>query len=467
MNSNFFSTEQLIEQPRESLAVELKRWISPNESKGIAKIAKAAIALRNFNGGYLVIGYDDKTLEPDSENEPEDVRSMFHIDKIQRIVSKYSSEQFEVSVEFPSWERHSFVVIAIPAGTKTPVAAKADLIENGEKLITTDDVYVRSLRSNNTPSTAKAQWKDWSDLVEICFENREADVGRFLRRHLGGITPDAIRELSSTLTDVIGVEGTVEESLNDYLQECRERFVQVSSEKDTTLPKHGSWEIALIIDGEVSDYSANQQFLNLLDSSNPGYSGWPIWLDGRKFNSEMSPYVYKDGWEAVMIRLEAGWGRSIDFLRMEPIGRFYQYRALEDDFAKSQGSSRVPTPLSSLDFALPVTRTAEAVAVGIAFAKAMGCKREETTLCYAFRWSGLKDRMLSSWAVPSRIIPMGMTAHQDEITTYVKVPLDTSLSALSEYVNKAIQPLFEIFDGFTLGNEVIEDLTRRLIERRR
>lgn len=467
MNSNLFRIEQLVEQPGESLAVEIKRWISPDKPEGIAKIARAAIALRNFNGGYIVIGFDNETLEPDSENEPDDIRSMFHIDKIQRIVSKYSSEQFEVSVEFPVREEHSFVVVAIPAGTRTPVAAKADLNVNGKKLVTANDVYVRSLRSNNTPSTTKAQWKDWSDVVEICFENRESDVGRFLRRHLGGITPDAIRELTLTLADGVNIGATVEESLEDYLKECRSRFEQVSSERNIVLPEHGSFEIALIIDEEVSGYSTDQQFLNLIGSSNPDYSGWPIWLDGRGFNSEMRPYVYKNGWEAIMARLEAEWGSGIDFLRMEPVGRFYQYRALEDDFAKVQGSSRAPQPLTSLDFTLPVTRTAEAIAVGIALAKAMGCEREETTLCYSFRWSGLKDRELKSWISPSRIMIRELTAYQNEVTTYVKVPLDTSLSALSEYVNKAIQPLFGVFDGFTLSSKVIEDLTRRLIERRR
>jgi hypothetical protein len=30
-----------------------------------------------------------------------------------------------------------------------------------------------------------AQPKDWRDIFDRCFENREADIGRFLRRHSG------------------------------------------------------------------------------------------------------------------------------------------------------------------------------------------------------------------------------------------------------------------------------------------
>jgi hypothetical protein len=46
--------KQLLTAPRESLDVELKQWIDPKFSEGIAEIAKGCIALRNNNGGRLV-----------------------------------------------------------------------------------------------------------------------------------------------------------------------------------------------------------------------------------------------------------------------------------------------------------------------------------------------------------------------------------------------------------------------------
>jgi len=48
--------DDLVARPTESLNVEIKRWINPDEPEGEAKIAKAALALRNRNGGYLIIG---------------------------------------------------------------------------------------------------------------------------------------------------------------------------------------------------------------------------------------------------------------------------------------------------------------------------------------------------------------------------------------------------------------------------
>jgi len=80
--------QELIDRPTESLAIELKQWIDPNSQEGKAKIVKACLAIRNYNGGYIVIGFNDKSREPDLKNVPKDVKKIFHLDKIQSIISK-------------------------------------------------------------------------------------------------------------------------------------------------------------------------------------------------------------------------------------------------------------------------------------------------------------------------------------------------------------------------------------------
>ncbi len=57
--------DDLAARPSESLNVEIKCWISADEPEGIAKIVKAAQAIRNRNGGFLLLGFNDKTLSPD------------------------------------------------------------------------------------------------------------------------------------------------------------------------------------------------------------------------------------------------------------------------------------------------------------------------------------------------------------------------------------------------------------------
>lgn len=468
MDIDLSKIQSLVDRPSESLAVELKRWIKPDSSVGKAKIARAVLALRNFNGGYLVIGFDDKTLKPDTENVPDDVRAEFHIDKIQKIIGRFASEPFEISIVFPERDGQIYPVLVIPSGVITPVAAKSDMEldtdkQEKKKLISTGDIYIRSLRSNNTPSTCPAQWGDWPNIMNICFDNREADIGRFLRRHMSSVTPEIIRELATTVVTELGSKLTKEELLHDYLKDSKERYAKVVKERGYDFPKHGSWEVALIISGDVPTHSVNQDFINLLNSSNPQYSGWPIWADTRRFGPEDQPYVYESTWEAFIDHHVDSWFRGIDFIRLDPRGKFYQYRALEDDFADTKHG---PEPLTVLDFGIPIYRTAESIAVGLAFSKAMGCGLSSTTLLFAFRWSGLSGRVLSSWAQRGWMGgPPQKEAYQDELSNFISFPLDIPLSAISEYVYQGVKPLFEIFNGFTLGKSTVEEITRRCIER--
>jgi hypothetical protein len=50
--------EDLVANPRESLAVAIKDWIDPGSAHGQAKIVRALIAMRNQNGGFLQIGFE-------------------------------------------------------------------------------------------------------------------------------------------------------------------------------------------------------------------------------------------------------------------------------------------------------------------------------------------------------------------------------------------------------------------------
>jgi hypothetical protein len=67
--------QQLVDYPRESLAVELKAWFDPDSLEGRAKIIKGCISMRNRGtGGFiLVVGFDNQTSAPDLAGAPSDV----------------------------------------------------------------------------------------------------------------------------------------------------------------------------------------------------------------------------------------------------------------------------------------------------------------------------------------------------------------------------------------------------------
>ncbi|MCL4501018.1 MAG: ATP-binding protein [Deltaproteobacteria bacterium] len=457
--------KELIDRPTESLSIELKGWFDPDTPEGKAKIIHASIAMRNHGGGYVLIGFKNETGEPDFENAPEDIRNLYHIDKIQWLISKYSSESFEIKIHFPSLRGQDFPVLEIPTGVKTPVATKSVLkADNGKSLIRENSIYVRSLSSNNTPSTAQATWKDFNRLIEVCFENREADIGRFLRRHLMGISPEHLKEIALSVTEGFKPDETMEDKLRGFLQESEERFLYEIEKRRLSLPEHGVWEVVLIIDGDIPPHNLDKKFLNLLESSNPNYTGWPVWLDSRSFADETArPYIFENVWEALLVFLKDTLFDKIDFMRLSPKGKFYLRSAFEDDISLNP---RRPESMTALDFGLPILRTAEAISVGLEFAKGMGCKPEKTQLFFGFKWSKLRGRILSSWAWPGRYISQYRTAYQDEVFLISIVPLETSESAIPQFVYNIVKSLFTIFDGFEISLKIVEEFVNNLLQRR-
>lgn len=464
MNIDQLQIDGLVARPSESLNVELKRWISADEVNGISKLVRAALALRNRNGGYVVIGFDDKSLEPDVENEPVNVRTAFHVDKIQGLISRYASELFEVSVAFASREGHEYPVIVIPEGVKSPVAAKAPLQDERKKLLIREgEVFFRTLAANGTPSTAPARPQDWPEIVEICFNNREADVGRFLRRQLAG------HDVASILAAVndpglyrpaLSLKDRTESLLNDGLQHFDSAVVERNLKDDErAVIDTGSWQVGLVIDPAHDNQLPDNTFFRTVASSNPQYTGWPIWLDSSGFHDKNAAPIVKDkAWQALIVSLH-GWSKHVDFLRLDPKGQFYLWRNLPDDVVDQVKAGK------ALDPVIVILRVAEAIAVGLAFGRALGWDAEKTRLGFAFRWTKLRGRTLVAWANPAVTVTSFGEAHDDETTTFVELSLDTPAAAIAPYVDQAVQGLFVLFGGYRNPSEAMEHWVRRLIQR--
>ncbi|MFZ0730288.1 MAG: hypothetical protein WAM51_09240, partial [Methylovirgula sp.] len=119
----------------------------------------------------------------------------------------------------------------------------------------------------------------------------------------------------------------------------------------------------------------------------------------------------------------------------------------------------------ALDGVLVLIRVAEVIAVGLNIARALGCEGE-ARLGFAFRWTKLKGRELTSWANPMAGFPLGRRAYQNVATTFVEIPLETPLSAIAPYVEEATRGLFVLFDSYNISSEAVENWTQRLVERR-
>jgi hypothetical protein len=102
----------------------------------------------------------------------------------------------------------------------------------------------------------------------------------------------------------------------------------------------------------VPQQGPNLEFLGALLSSNPNYTGWPVWLDSRNFGDQTArPYLANDVWEALIASFDSGWSDHLDFWRLSPAGEFYLYRAFQDDVSVSD---RHPAPMTEFQSAAGV-----------------------------------------------------------------------------------------------------------------
>lgn len=484
-----YSQEQidsLLQRPSEGLQVEHKTWLDPREDAGAAKLVSAMFAIRNRDGGFVVVGLNNETHEPDRYDLKSPVESLFHIDQIQGLVSRYANTSFPVEVVFGTLSDQRHPVIVIPEGVRTPVVVKRDLVGNGgRKLLTLGDLWFRTLSSNGTPSSARILPSDYDNLLEICFNNREADIGRFFRRHLSESQANAILRVfdvaEAAESDGLGIAEYLAHAITRGVParpappnlKSRAEAMVVSGEARFQRAAAGRNEVELPAVNEMLTLRAalalepkrdgalpTEEFMNRISSGNPRYTGWPVWLDSRGFrNPANRPYVSDDAWEALIVDLNSDWSKHLEFLRYSAEGELFLRRITQDDLSNKVTARTVLDPI------LMTYRVAEVIAVGLSLAKSLGWS-EEDSAGFAFDWSGVGGRQLSGWANPSRWIADWRSSRADAAASYTSMPVGTPALSLAPYVSAAVAPLFVLFDGFELSDAVIEDLVRKLVERR-
>jgi hypothetical protein len=451
--------QALLAHPSESLQVELKTWIDPRTDVGAAKLIKSIFALRNRNGGFLVIGFNDATTEADAYPFAEDVERVFHVDAIQGLVSRFASAPFDIEVQTRSNGEQKHPIIVIPDGTRVPVVAKRDLVaDGGKKLIAEGEIYFRTLRSNGTPSSARLQAGDAEALVEICFDNREADIGRFLRRHLGGVDAGSIFssfEKSTSLRDLAFqalAEGEARFSAEIKKRKLDDTFAKIAN----ALTMH----VALVVEPGKPEAAPTQEFMNRVAAANPQFTGWPVWLDSRSFHESADRAFVSDGaWQSLVVDLGGSWSQHFEFLMFDPRGKFHLRRVMQDDLTDKV------SPGTALDVLLMLYRVAEVIAVGLSLVRALGWN-EEARAGFAFRWTGLNERKLSGWVNSLRWVGGRGISHTAKAESYVELPVDTPHSAIAPFVQTATLPLFVNFDGYEPSFNLVEKATQDLLERK-
>ncbi len=312
----------LVARPGEALNVEIKRWINPSQPGGVAKIVKAAFALRNRNGGFLVIGVDGRTLQPDAGNAPADIRAAFHQDVIQGLVSRYANEPFEVHVAFVEHEGAPSLSLPFlqvcgclsPLKTLCPRARATSCWWSGMS------IFVRCMPTERRARPLLDRMIGATSSIYASTIARRISGG-FWRRQLAG--QDASRLVAAFQGDALPGDA-LRTRCAALLQQGQERFMGAQKDRGLSIVEQAlldrlSWEIALAIDPPRAGALPDKEFLATFAGSNPKYTGWPVWLDARAMADERSRPVVRGGaWEALIVARSDDTSNRLEFSRLDP-----------------------------------------------------------------------------------------------------------------------------------------------------
>jgi hypothetical protein len=448
--------------PQESLSLELKTWLDPASPQHKAVAVRGLMALRNRNGGQLLIGFKDDG-EPRSDAPNFDLKKAYHADLMQDLIAAHASQRFEVEVEVFNYAGAERVRITAPAGVIVPVAVRSAIKhpETGKPdLLAFGEVPFRTLAANGRPSTAACQPGDWPDLMAICFDNREADIGRFLRRHLASPTlPEALRTLLGAPPDP-----SLADQAWTFLQSCETRFAEAlerrASPDAAVMRPWGGRSAALVFTPRLSGWGATRDFKQKIQASVPRFTTYPPWVD-YGLPGDDAPVVRQGAWEQLVVA--RGMVDALEFSVLDPRGQFFQWRLVLPDVIAAQ---RPEEPKTYFDPQGAIVDVAETILTGLALAASFGVATADQVLTFAFRWEGLQGRQLVALRSVGFVRHLRVAREEAAQPTVIIVPADTALSAVAPFVEEILRPIFEIFDGEGMDRTEVEHLVRELVERR-
>lgn len=449
----------------EGLAFELKPWLDPARPEHRIVLVGTLIALRNHGGGTLLVGVRDDGLVR-TDDPGFDIVTAYHGDQVQELVSRHSSETFSVTTSLLTSDGNLYVRMDVEPGISTPVRVKTAITfeheGNTKRQLRVGEIPVRTLESNGRPSTADCTAaRDWERLMSVCFDNREADIGRFIRRHLRGAGP-ALAEMIDSFqalraTDTIDGAAALLDLGNTRFQE--EMAVREFAPEITEMIGWGGREVALQIQPPPEGFSANGIFLQRLLSSVPRLTAYPPLLDASIGGPTSGFQVRLGRWEGLLAHHELV--DALSFEMADPKGQFYERRLLLPDVVARHNKTE---PKSALGERQAITDVAEVIITGLAFASALFVADERHELVLAFRWRGLAGRLIDEWFSGSRADYRA----EDDISPICRLTIaaDTPQAALAAPIGDVMRPMFEIFRGYMSSQQQIEETLAEVIERR-
>jgi hypothetical protein len=430
----------LLSNPREDLNIEIKGWLDLSNESDKANLAQAMLALANSGGGYIIIGFtDEKGKWLPSSSRPNSL-SNFNQDIVNGIIQGYAEPPFHCAVNnvINPPDGLIYPIIIVPSDSKVPIRAKRDgPKEDGHnpKHIRQFEYYIRRPGpKSERPQSAQ----EWDELIGRCIRASKEELISDIRAILSGFNAPA--KLSSVEND------DITKIFANWISASRGRLDELLAKNlpptQPSLYSNGTWSAAYAINNKIEPSSLNS-LLSILRTVEGHETGWPVWL----IPNWTQPYPFDSFIECWLYKGERDPG-DVDFWRASPKGMMYLLRGYQED-AYEELRAKV------FDLTIPIWRVGECLLHAERLAKALNA--EGSSILFEFRWAGLENRTLKTWASKTRMMWGNYSAKQDSVISRLDVPSNQIGTNLTEMVYSIVKPLYEVFDFFDIQKKIVQE----------
>lgn len=423
----------LISEPKEELSVEYKDWLDLTKKEDKAKLAKAAIALANHGGGFVVLGFAEEGPELQSQARPQSIPVITQ-DSVNDAIRRYATPEFHCRMDkakHPNTnEEHPIIVV--PSDLTVPVMSKRGC----PGVIEQHRCYVRKPGPRSEePQTSE----EWRNLLNRCIQAGRENMLEAIRAILSGRV-----EPQNPETKALG-------ELQTYCIQARERWEELVASQPEKSPArfpHGYYEMGFSLVGaqpangpaEVRDRLTIARRIKLT-------VGWSAFLE--MFTEGWAPYAHEkkfvEAWIGRPVRTDSMKREPAhcDFWRASMDGNLYTIRGYkEDGLAQIQAGT-------IFDGNLPVRRIAEGLLFANRFGETFDGVEEIAIQC---RFTALNGRCLTGFDDFEDYI-----SRTNEVTlTGRATPLQVQ-DNLAEILHPLLLPLYEHFKFFKLPFNLVKE----------
>ena len=427
--------QQLVSEPREDLSVEHKGWLNLNETEHKATLAKAAIALANHGGGFIVIGLAEQGAHLHSVERPPHIPEITQ-DSVNAAIRRYATPEFHggvYNVEHPT-TKVVHPIVTVPSDIRVPVMSKREV----PGVIPKNRCYIRKPGPRSEEPQTEEEWRE---LFDRCLRAGREDMLEGIRSIvLGRVelqepTPNALSELQT------------------YCDEARDRWKELVADQPKEAPARfpdGYYEMGFSLVGAQPANGLTDVQSRLTNARRIKLTGWPVFLNVQE------PYPHKNFVEAWLGAADRFPSHLCDFWRVSMDGKLYTIRGYVEDGVRPNQSG------TGLDISIPIWRVAEALLFVSRFAETFDSVDEIAIQC---RFTGLSGRHLTSLD-GRRPFFSGGQASTDEVTLKDQVTPKQVQDNLVEILHTLLLPLYEHFNFFKLPLSLVDEETKKLLARR-